>query len=649
MNSVTPSERSVFPRPGTETARGPPWKFSWYVLWRVVGAIVIVFLVLTAVFVAVEVLPGSPTDLVPRNGCGTGGIGSPYCDLRAQVIAQWGLDQPLLDRYGIFLGNILTGNLGISTTVRPGVPVWSLIAPVLWNSVALIGVTLILVAAISIPLGSFLRRRRGSLLDAVASALLALPFAATAPILALLTAYALLLLGWFPLFPTDAFGLPYYAIPLLILVGTTLGLYTWMVRDAPMDPAGPERAPGEWRTPKPSARVRTRTGIARFLSALPALVAWTVAAELLFEAMWPYNGAGLLLWDGLRRSDTFVTMGVLLTFGLLVILPTIIATDILHEWLTFGWRREDGRTAEAFRVRIEDLRMGVKAVFGSATGFAGIILLLIIVGMAVAAPLIAGPYQIGLRFGTPNLPPSSGHLLGTDEAGRDILNLLLYGAQPAVIVALTAFALALLAGLALLSILGLLGPRAAVFVSIPLDAALVLSVPFAGYLGYLFLRGGNPWLMAVFAWPAATKILQIETRGLVQPGDPSIPRPTAGKRIINLIWGMGPLLLGNAFLAVSFAEAIEGGLGWLGVGAGSATNIMSWSSMLNNAYNNLAILRGQFWYFDSPALAILGAVLAPLLLSLAVKRELWTRKRSPRPPSPTEAPSAVNETASPPG
>ncbi len=648
MNSAMPPERSVFPRPGTAGAHEAPWKLAWYVLWRIVGAIVIVFLVLTAVFVAVEVLPGSPTYLVPRYGCGTGGVGSPYCDLRTQVIAQWGLDQPLLDRYGIFLGNILTGNLGVSTTVRPGVSVWTLVAAVLPNTLLLLGLVFVLVALLSIFLGGLLRRRRGSLLDAVMTVLLALPFAATAPILALLSLYVFfVLLRWVP-FNTPSGGpdVWYYSLAILILVGTNLGLYTWLARDDPRAPAGPKAAAGEWRTPQASRGTRAKVGLARFLSALPALVAWTVGAELLFEMMWSYNGAGLLLWASVRVQDPFVMMGILLVVGLLVILPILIVADILHEWLTSGWQREDQRSVEAFRVQPRDLRRGAKAVLNSATGFAGVVLIFLIVGMAVAAPVLVGPTQISLQFGVPNLPPSGAHLLGTDEAGRDILNLLMYGADRAVASGLAAFALAFVAGLAVLAVTGLLGPRADVFISIPLDAALVLSVPLASYLGYLALGVGSVWLPAVFAWPAATKMLQIESRGLVRTTrDPSTPSVSPGHRTIRLVWGAGPLLLGSGLLAVAFAEAILGGLGFFGFGATAAPS-MSWGAMINNAYNDLAMLRGSFWYFEPPALAILGATLGPLLLSLAVKRELWTPKRSPERPTPSEAAAATTETDS---
>ena len=104
------TRRLLFPGPGTASGRAAPWMLSWYILWRVVGALVILFLFLTLVFYAVEVVPLDPTRLLlPRGGgCSPG---SPACP--ASIINQWGLDKPLFDRYAIFLTNILTGNLGV--------------------------------------------------------------------------------------------------------------------------------------------------------------------------------------------------------------------------------------------------------------------------------------------------------------------------------------------------------------------------------------------------------------------------------------------------------------------------------------------------------------------------------------------------------
>ena len=59
-------------------------------------------------------------------------------ELRAAMIAEWGLDQPVLVRYAGFVSRALTGDLGTSLTYRPGQPVAELLGPASARSLALV-------------------------------------------------------------------------------------------------------------------------------------------------------------------------------------------------------------------------------------------------------------------------------------------------------------------------------------------------------------------------------------------------------------------------------------------------------------------------------------------------------------------------------
>lgn len=591
-------------------------------------------------FVAVEVLPLSPTAALLPRACG-----GPRCsDLRLQIIQQWGLDQPLVNRYAIFLSNVLSGNLGVSLTVRLGTPVWDLIAPAIPVTLLLLGITLALEAILAIGLGSPLSRRRRSLVDTVVSVLLSLPFAATVPVMGLLGLYvfgfALRLVPLVP--PVGGYGLDYYVLPMVLLVGSVAGLFTWMIRDHPFrPPSRPAVIPGDWRAPTANSDPWFRVAVARFLSALPALTGWTLGAVLLTEMVWNINGLGLLLWMGLTRFDPFVVTGTVLVAGLLVVLPILVVADVLHEWLTMSWTRQDGTSTAELRVEGRDLLQGLRRILDSGMGFAGLTLIILLVGMAAAAPWLAGPYPTFATAAIPNLPPSGAHLFGTDSAGRDIAALVLYGGTPGLAAALFAFALALVAELGVLAATGLLGPRADVFVAIPLDAALVLSVPFVLLLAGMVAPAAAVLLPGLVGWPVAARILQLETRGLVPSRTRFYARRpgSRGERTLDLIWGAGPLLLGDALLAVSLALTIWATLGFLGLGSAGGAQIEGWGQIINNAYYNLAMLRGQWWWLIPPSICIFTAVLAPLLLALAVKNLPLARRPAVR--TPTDGPPAV--------
>src|SRR3989449_8666425 len=64
-----------------------------------------------------------------------------------------------------------------------------------------------------------------------------------------------------------------------------------------------------------------------------------------------------------------------------------------------------------------------------------------------------------------------------------------------------------------------------------------------------------------------------------------------------LVWAEAVLTVSSAVFTEAFLSFF--GLGWSGIGA-----IEIWGQMVNNAYNQLAILRGQWWYFLPPGVFI---------------------------------------------
>src|SRR2546426_4513788 len=110
---------------------------------------------------------------------------------------------------------------------------------------------------------------------------------------------------------------------------------------------------------------------------------------------------------------------------------------------------------------------------------AGLIIILVFVFMALLAPVLVGPYQSSLQFTTPDQPPSSQHPMGTDESGRDILNLLVYGSRVSVLVGFAASFVAMVAGTALGLVAGYYGKVTDQLISRVTDFFLVIPwLPF---------------------------------------------------------------------------------------------------------------------------------------------------------------------------
>ena len=77
-----------------------------YILQRLFGMIVVMFLVVTIVFVIVRVTPGDPAAVM----LGPDASAQDIADLRMRL----GLDQSLVVQYFIYIGQMLKGDLGQS-------------------------------------------------------------------------------------------------------------------------------------------------------------------------------------------------------------------------------------------------------------------------------------------------------------------------------------------------------------------------------------------------------------------------------------------------------------------------------------------------------------------------------------------------------
>ena len=84
----------------------------------------------------------------------------------------------------------------------------------------------------------------------------------------------------------------------------------------------------------------------------------------------------------------------------------------------------------------------------NAGGMAGLAVLVIFVLLAIFAPVLFPPSQLDVTqaTGMPYLPPSSEFWLGTDDSGRSVLALVVWGARVSLIVGLAATVLSMVIG-----------------------------------------------------------------------------------------------------------------------------------------------------------------------------------------------------------
>lgn len=130
-----------------------------YIAQRCAISLITLFLASVAVFVSVRMLPGDPAQVL------AGETADPQ--LIAAIRAQFGLDQPIWVQYFTYVGQVLGGNLGVST--RDGIPVSEILLQRLPVTLELAGLAILVGLLIGVTAGVVSAVKRGTFFDYVAT------------------------------------------------------------------------------------------------------------------------------------------------------------------------------------------------------------------------------------------------------------------------------------------------------------------------------------------------------------------------------------------------------------------------------------------------------------------------------------------------
>lgn len=306
---------------------------------RLAGLILTLIVVSFLIFAIMDLLPGDPASIM------LGTSASP--DTLAALRHQLGLDQPLLLRYGHWVSDVLTGDLGQSYTY--GVPVAGLIAERLAVTIPLALSAILLSIAIALPLGTVAAARRNSLIDLIATVFSQISIAVPAFWVALLliilfsTTLGLMPAGGFPGWSSGLWpALQALVLPAIALALPQAGVLTRVTRSAVLetlheDFARTARAKGLsssavlWRHALPNALVP-------ILTILGLQFTFLIAGAVLVENVFNLPGLGRLAFQALSQRDVIVMQDVVLFFAGLVILMNFIV-DMTYLWIDPRFRK----------------------------------------------------------------------------------------------------------------------------------------------------------------------------------------------------------------------------------------------------------------------------------------------------------------------
>jgi peptide/nickel transport system permease protein len=230
-------------------------------------------------------------------------------------------------------------------------------------------------------------------------------------------------------------------------------------------------------------------------------------------------------------------------------------------------------------------------VRGSAAGLG---VLLLILFLAVAAPIVSPQDPVRQDLLATLQKPSAAHLFGTDDLGRDVLSRVIYGSRVSLIVGLISIGVALVGGVLVGLTAGYMGGFLDDVLMRVMDAvsafpSLVLALAITAALG----AGIENAMIAIgiVYTPLFARLIRSQAI-TIRELDYCLAARTLGagplRMMFRHIWpnATAPIIV-QASLSVSSAIIVEASLSFLGVGILPPTP--SWGSILNDGYKVLEI------------------------------------------------------------
>ncbi len=311
-------------------------------LSRVLQGLALVLAVVVLNFVLVHAAPGDPVETI----AGASGGMSP--ELMAQLRTQYGLDKPLPVQLGIYLGKVVTGDLGYSYFFN--LPVTSMIAERVPATLLLVISSVLIAFVVGTTLGVLSSRKPNGLLSQFITVLSMVGFAA--PVFWMGIMLVILFASVIPILPVSGMRsidsvsgghffdvkdmldvLHHLILPSLTLSLVYLAQYSRLSRSSMLDVLGSDfirtaRAKGL------ADRVvmykhALRNALLPVVTVLGLQFGNVLAGAILVETVFNWPGLGRLAFDSVLRRDYPTILGVLLFSSVVVIVMNLL-TDVAY-------------------------------------------------------------------------------------------------------------------------------------------------------------------------------------------------------------------------------------------------------------------------------------------------------------------------------
>ncbi|MFV0255117.1 MAG: ABC transporter permease [Erysipelotrichaceae bacterium] len=318
-----------------------------YILRRILQMLMTLFLIVTILFLLLQLTPGSPFNnpkITPV--------------MREQMEEKYGLNEPVIVQYGIYISKLVRGDLGESMSIVQNYPVLDMVVKPMKVTVLLGAIALVFGSLIGIVMGAIAALNKNKFWDHFNTVVAVLGISVPAFVVAMLLLILQRSLNFIPIVytPVDpvlgitfldslvSLTLPVLALSFGVIASISRYIRTELVEVYNSDFILLARSKG-LNKKQVFTKHAFRNALVPIVTIMGPMVVGLITGSVVVEVFFGVPGLSNLLIKSINVKDTFVTLGCELMYSLLFV-TVMLLVDIAYGFIDPRIRLTGGKNGE---------------------------------------------------------------------------------------------------------------------------------------------------------------------------------------------------------------------------------------------------------------------------------------------------------------
>lgn len=294
-----------------------------YVFKRIMMSLATLLVILLVLFVLMDKMPGSPFNDEKLTEA-----------QRALLYAKYGLDQPIIVRFFLYVKNMLTGDLGVSYAINKNFPISSMIKDRLGISILVGLLAMVIGTIIGLILGILSALNHNTWIDNLCSAISVIGVSVPSYVCALLLCYFIAYkLKWFPILYNLKTPFAFLVLPAVALSVSPIANIARFTRSEMIDVLGSDyilliQSKGV-KNYKMIIKHALRNTLIPVITVMGPILVNLMTGSSVIEKIFGIPGIGSLMISGIQQNDYNVTIACAFVYSAMYIVMMLIV-DILY-------------------------------------------------------------------------------------------------------------------------------------------------------------------------------------------------------------------------------------------------------------------------------------------------------------------------------